>query len=106
MSYSIDLRERVLLYLEEGHTQASAVEAFKISRRAIVQWKQQRRETGSLENKPLNRKHKKLDPELLLIYVTEHPDAYLKEIGAVFGCSGEAVRLALNKLKITLKKRQ
>jgi hypothetical protein len=29
-----------------------------------------------------------------------------KEIGDVFGCSGEAVRRALLKLKITLKKRR
>ena len=93
-------------YLDEGHTQASAVKAFKVSRRAIVQWKQQHRETGSLEKKPLNRMHKKLDPALLIAYVTKHPDAYLKEIGAAFGCSGEAVRLALKKLKITIKKRR
>jgi hypothetical protein len=38
--------------------------------------------------------------------VKEHPDAYLPEIGEVFGCSGEAVRQALHKLKVTRKKRQ
>ena len=105
MAYSIDLRERVLSYLEEGNTQESAVRVFKVSRTAIVRWVREYRETGSLDRKPLNRKPKKLDPEKLIAYVRDYPDAYLKEIGAVFGCSGEAVRRALLKVKITLKKR-
>ena len=106
MAYSRDLRERVLAHLEEGHTQESAVRVFKVSRTAIMRWRKQYRETGSLDRKPLNRKPKKLDPEKLIAYVADHPDAYLKEIGAVFGCSGEAVRRALLKLKITFKKRR
>ena len=106
MAYSRDLRERVLAYLEQGHTQESAVGIFKVSRTAIVRWVRQYRETGSLDRKPLNRKPKKLDPQELIAYVTNHPEAYLREIGAVFGCSGEAVRRALLKVKITLKKRR
>ena len=44
--------------------------------------------------------------EKLSAYVKEHPDAYLREIADVFGCTDDAVRLALIKLKITRKKRQ
>ena len=106
MAYSKDLRERVLAHLEEGKTQESAARIFKVSRTAIVRWRREYRETGSLDRKPLNRKPKKLDPEKLIAYVTNHPDAYLKEIGVVFACSGEAVRRALLKLKITLKKKR
>lgn len=104
--YSKDFRERVLAYLAEGHTEKSAVAVFKVSRGTMVAWKKLYRETGSLDRRALNRGHKKLDPQQLVVYVQEHPDAYLKEIGAAFGCTGEAVRQALIKLKITLKKRQ
>ena len=104
--YSKDLRERVLSYLAEGHTVESAVAIFKVSRAAIAGWEKLYRETGSLDRRPLNRKHKKLDPQQLMVYVQEHPDAYLQEIGAAFGCTGEAVRQALIKLKVTLKKKR
>ena len=106
MAYSEDLRKRVIAYLAEGHTQASAQKVFKIGLTTIKGWKKQYAETGSLKNKPLNRKYRKLDPEKLSAYVKEHPDAYLREIGDVFGVTDDAVRLALIKMKITRKKRR
>ena len=106
MGYSEDLRKKVVEYLLEGHTQGNANNVFKIGLTTIKRWKKQYEETGSLKNKPLNRTFKKLDPEKLTAYVKEHPDAYLREIGEVFGCTDDAVRLALIKLKITRKKRQ
>ena len=36
--YSIDLRERVLSYIEDGHTQKEASEVFKIPRQTIYNW--------------------------------------------------------------------
>ena len=51
----------------------------------------------------MERKWRKIDPEKLRAYVSEHPDAFLEEIGEVFECSGEAIRLALKKLKIRKK---
>ena len=95
-----------MAYLSEGQTEESAVVVFKVSRATIITWKKLYRETGSLDRRPLNRKHKKLDPQKLMAYVQEHPDAYLEEIGTAFGCTGEAVRQALAKQKFTLKKRR
>ena len=106
MAYSEDLRKKVMEYLESGCSQVSAQKVFNVSLSAIKGWKKQYAETGSLKNKPLNRTFKKLDPEKLTAYVNEHPDAYLKEIAEVFGCTDEAVRIALKNLKITRKKRQ
>jgi hypothetical protein len=54
---------------------------------------------------PKTRKPRKLPPAELVRYIDENPDAFLEEIGEYFGCSGEAVRKALKKLKITRKKR-
>jgi len=106
MAYSEDIRKRVIAYLEEGHTQESAKVVFKVGLTAIKRWRKQYRETGNLSNKPLRRGHKKIDPVKLSAYVKEHPDAYLREMAKVFGCTGEAVRRALIRLKITRKKNE
>ena len=93
-------------YLGEGHTQESAKREFTIGLTTIKRWKKQYHETGSLAKKEVVRTFKKLDPVKLSAYVKEHPDAYLLEIGAAFGCTDDAVRLALIRLKITRKKRR
>lgn len=107
MAYSEDFRKRVMEYLDEGKTWDSAQKVFKISRAAISSWRQKYRETGELKDSPPRRKaFRKLDPEKLKAYVKENPDAYLKEIGEVFGCSDTAVSKAFKRLGITRKKRQ
>jgi len=46
-----------------------------------------------------------LNPEKLIAYVTEHPDAYQKKIVEEFGCSATAIYLAMKRLKITRQKK-
>ncbi|MDR0679899.1 MAG: transposase [Puniceicoccales bacterium] len=64
------------------------------------------RETGNLERAPLNRKYRKLDPEKLVKYVEEHPDAYQREMASEFKVSKSCIGKVLRKLKITVKKDQ
>ena len=106
MAYSEDLRKRVVAYLGEGHTLENTKKVFKVSISTIRSWKKQLDELGHLKNRPLDRPFKKIDPEKLSAYVEEHPDAYLAEMGEVFGCTDEAVRQALVKFNITRKKRR
>jgi Transposase and inactivated derivatives len=106
MAYSIDLRKKVIEYLASGHSQREAREVFNISLAAINRWHQLYIQTGKLEDKKPCRSFKKLDPVKLQAYVQEHPDAYLKEIGEVFGCTGSSVRKAFRRLGITRKKRR
>ena len=106
MGYSEDLRKRVVAYLAEGHTQKNAQEVFKVGISAMRSWQKQFNEQGHLKNKPLNRSFKKIDPEKLSAYIKEQPDAYLCEMAEIFKCTEEAVRQALEKLKITRKKRR
>jgi transcription initiation factor IIE alpha subunit len=63
------------------------------------------KETRNLERVPLNRKYRKLDPEKLVKYVEEHPDAYQREMASEFKMSKSCIGKALRKLKITVKKR-
>ncbi len=106
MAYSEDYRKRVNEYLDEGHTWSEVQKTFKISLTTISSWRKKYKETGEVKNKPLCRTFKKLDPDKLKDYVEKHPDAYLKEIGAAFGCSDTAVHKAFKRLGITRKKRR
>lgn len=65
MSYPVKYRERVVEYRQEGHTYAETKETFKVSIRTICKWEKQLKEERNLENKPLHRKYKKIDPEKL-----------------------------------------
>lgn len=106
MAYSEDYRKRTIEYYHEGHTQAEVCAAFKVYPRTIRDW-EARKISGTMKaNYPETRKPRKLPPDELIQYIDEHPDDFLEEIGVHFQCSGEAVRKALKKLKITRKKRQ
>ena len=103
MAYSIDLRKKVIKY-RETHTYEQTYQTFGISKTTIIDWETLLKQTGSLEKRPLNRTHKKIDPVKLTAYILEFPDAYLEEIAEHFGCSATAVFYALKNEKITLKK--
>ena len=104
MAYSLDYRKRTLEYYGEGHTQAEVLEVFKVHPATLRNWRIRESEGTLKASYPKTRKPRKIPPDELRKYVDEHPDHYLKEIGAHFGSSGEAVRKALKKLKITVKK--
>ena len=104
MSYSKDLRERVLAYITEGHTQKETSEVFKVGTTTIKAWKKLLSETGSLEKKDLTRKPRKYESEKLRTYINENPEATLAEIAREFGGSPSGAFDALEREKITLKK--
>ena len=89
-----------------NHSIRETAKMFDVSESAIQDWEKIQQETGKLDRKPLERKWRKIDPEKLRTYVAEQPDAFLEEIAEAFECSGEAIRLALKKLKITRKKNE
>ena len=104
MSYSKDLRERVVKYRLSGHTIKETSEVFGIGMYSVSQWVKKYKETGDLSNKPLNRGFKKIDPEKLKAYIAEHPDDTQQEVATVFGCCNQAISQAYRRLGITRKK--
>jgi len=104
MSYSEDFRKRVLDYSNTS-TLLETAQIFKIAVRTICNWKKLQKQTGSLENRPLNRKPRKLDYGKLIEYMKIHPDAYMREVAAKFNVSESAISDALKRLGFTLKKR-
>ena len=52
MAYSIDLRQRVVKYVEAGNTKKSASELFDVSLSTIQSWFHLKKETGDLKCRP------------------------------------------------------
>ena len=104
MAYDVKLREKVLNFLDKGHTIEEAHEVFEVGTTTIKRWKKLKKETGKLENRPLNRKHRKICPDRLRAYINENPDSYLKETAEIFNCTDSAIFYALKRLKISRKK--
>lgn len=105
MSKSKDLREAAVTYQKEGHTYDETAKVFGVVKSTVHRWVKQYEETGDLSNKPLKRGFKKIDPEKLKAYVSEHPDDTQEEVAAVFGCCPQAISKAYKRLGITRKKR-
>lgn len=104
MAYDKKYREKVLEHIDNGMTIEEAHKLFGVGTTTIKEWKKLRKETGKLENRPLKRKNRKIDPDRLIAYITENPDSYLIEIAEVFNCTYSAVFYAMKRLKITRKK--
>ena len=104
MSYDIKFRQRAIAYWAEGHSQRATVAVFKVNLGTLRKWKTQLAKSGSLAPKKRRESWRKIDPERLAEYVSQHPDAYLKEITQEFDCTDVAVLIALRRLNITRKK--
>ena len=105
MAYEKKFRQRVLEYLDAGHTQQVTAETFGVSTATIKEWKKRIQTGEGLDVRIHHRQPKKIDPEKLRYYVLANPDAYISEIASEFGCVRSAVQKALKKLGITRKKR-
>ena len=104
--YSIDLRERVLSYIEEGHSQKAASETFKVPRQTIYNWLCLKADTGSLKMRRVGQRRPwKIKEEDLRQAVKDHPDDYLYELAALFQVTPSGIYRALKRYKITRKKR-
>ena len=105
MAYSVDLRNRVIDFVKQGNTQEEASVIFNVGTATIQRWIALLSETGSLEKKPLNRTAPKFDSEKLNAYIEDNPNALLKDIAEHFNGSITGAFHALNREKITDKKR-
>lgn len=100
MTYSVDLKERVVAYVREGGSKAEASRRYKVSRKAVYNWLG----AESLEPKKHGPRRRKLDRVKLQGHVEAHPDATLKERAAAFGVAANAIWYALQQMKISHKK--
>lgn len=105
MSYSIDLRKKVLSFIDSGKSIEDACHLFTVSRSSIQRWRKRKNETGNIARDSRSCSPYKVDETLLKQYITEYPDAFLNEIAAHFNMTSSGIFRALNRLKITRKKK-
>ena len=101
MSYSLDFRQKVLNYIENGGRVVKAAKIFGVARATIYRWSNRQ----DLEATKVERRKRKLDWKALEEDVKSNPDAKLIERAKRFGVHPTAIWYALNKMKITRKKK-
>ena len=101
MSYSKDLRTRVIDYIENGGSILSAARIYKVGRSTIYRW------LARVELQPtkVTRRQRKLDWQALEQDVKENPDLRLCDRAVKFGVNISSISYALHQMKITQKKR-
>ena len=100
MSYSLDLRKRVINYIDNGGSILSATRIYKVGRSTIYRW------LARIELKPtkVTRRQRKLDWEALEQDVKENPDLRLCDRALKFGVNISSIGYGLHQMKITQKK--
>lgn len=101
MSYSIDLRNRVVAFVRNGGSKAEASRRYEVSIWCISDW--MKRE-DLMPIKVIRRKGK-LDWEAVKKHVETHPDALLRERAEHFKVHINAIWNALEKMNLTHKKK-
>jgi transposase len=102
MSYSLDLRERVVNYVRNGGSPTEAARLFLVGRATLYRWLG----APDLLPKPAKERKRKLDKGALAAHVRDFPDALLRDRAAHFGVAINAIWVALKKLGITKKNDQ
>jgi len=88
--YSLDLRKRVVGFVEAGHSRHASAAHFGVSVSFVVKLMKNYQQTGSLAPKPSGgRRHSKLDPHraFLLALLTEEVGSHHAGVGCRAGRS-------------------
>lgn len=101
MTYSLDLRERVVGYVQEGGSPTAAAQMYKVSRATVYRWLNRE----DLRPTKVKTRKRKIDLVALQQDVEQYPEARLKDRAQRFGVHPSAIYYALRKMKTTRKKR-
>lgn len=105
MSHPKAIREQVLNYISNGGKIVDALKIFNVSRSSYQRWFISKEKTGSVDCKPRIVEPYKINNEALKQYIIEQPDAYLTEIASHFNVTQGCISAALERLKISRKKK-
>lgn len=104
-TYSNDLRQRVIDYLDTGSSYKEASKLFKISISSIGRWYRKYKATGNYDAKIRGGSKKKIDLNGLEEYVRSNKDMTLKQAAKNLGVSIFTISYWLRKLGYSYKKK-
>lgn len=99
MSYSIDMRERAVQFVQDGGSQTDASRLFGVDRKTIYHWLHRK----DLLPRPAKTRHRVIDKERLVTHVRAHPDALLRERAIEFGVTPSGLWRAMRRLGMRKK---
>ncbi|ABA58090.1 Transposase [Nitrosococcus oceani ATCC 19707] len=100
MTYSLDLREAAISYINSGGSKVEASRLFGFSRNTLYRWLN----TDDLQPKKHGFRNRKLDKAALKKHVEDHPDMFLHERAEVFGVHTSSISRALKAMRIVKKR--
>jgi transposase len=102
--YNIDLREKVVKYLEKGNRYIDAALVFEISGSAIGRWYRKYKGEGNFKAKIRIGAKRKIDDKTIEEMIKANPNLNLKFIAKSFGISIHPVADSLKRLGYSYKK--
>lgn len=99
MTYSLDLRKRVVSFVKNGGTRAEAHRLFHVHPDTIRNWMQRK----DLAPTVVKTRHRKIDKAALAKHVKDHPHMLLRERAEYFGVHTNAIWYQLCQMKIVKK---
>lgn len=103
--YSLDLRERVIKFLESGNTQILAAKVFSLNLSTVNRWYLRYRREGNCDPRKRLGAKSKVDQKSLESYIISNPDAKLRDLSSIFGVSVWGIYYWLGKLGFSYKKK-
>jgi putative transposase len=100
MTYSVDLRKRVVAFVRAGGSKAEAARRFGVVRSCVYDWLSRE----DLKPKKQGRRKRKLDWAALERHIEEHPDLLLRERAAHFDVRIYSLQYACKQMRISHKK--
>jgi transposase len=100
MTYSVDLRERVVEFVTAGGSKAEASRRYQVSLWCVSDWCKRDNLTPTVHK----RRKRKLNWEALSRHIQEYPDALLRERAQYFGVHTSAIGYAQSQMRLTRKK--
>ena len=103
--YSIDLRAKVINFIEEGNSQRLASRVFRLSKTTVNTWYVRYKKEGHYKPRKRLGARTKINIEEFTKYVREQPNTKALEIGKKFNLSATGARYWLKKLRFSYKKK-
>ncbi len=102
--FSLDLREKVIKFLESGKTQSEASRVFKLNPKTVHAWITRYKTEGHYLPRVRLGAKPSIDKEKFIEYIKNNPTSRAEDIGIEFEISASGARYWLHKLGFSYKK--